>query len=92
MVLVREGLLTLQRWIELMSPAPARILGLETGLAVGQRADITVVDPDRSFKVDAAALQSLSRNTPFDGWEMRGKAVLTIVGGRIVYEALQETR
>ena len=83
--LVEDGVLTLQGLIEKMSTNPARILGLKHGLNVGKSADITIVDPERSFRVDAERLQSLSRNTPFDGWDMKGKAVLTMVGGKIVY-------
>lgn len=92
LALVREGILPLQRWIELMATNPARILGLETGLEAGKKADITVIDPDQTFKVDAEKFQSLSRNTPFNGWEMTGRAVLTVVGGRIVYEALGDPK
>ena len=72
--------------IHKMSTAPAGILGLEHGLKIGQRADITIIDPDVSYGIDAGDFESLSRNTPFDGWEMRGKPVMTIVEGNIVFE------
>lgn len=69
-----------------MSVNPARILGLQAGsLAVGAVADVTVVDPTRRWTVDPARFQSKGRSTPFDGMEMRGRAVLTMVGGRIVW-------
>jgi len=84
--LVDDGILTLQGLIEKMSTNPARILGLENGLTVGQPADITIVDPGRSYRVNADRFKSLSRNTPFDGWDMKGKTVLTMVGGKIVYQ------
>jgi dihydroorotase len=70
-----------------MSTNPAGILGLESDLRVGRQADITIIVPDLSYKVDVADLRSLSRNTTFDGWQLRGKPVLTMVGGRIVYES-----
>jgi dihydroorotase len=54
---------------------------------VGADADVTVIDPDEEWTVDAAALQSRSRNTPFNGWRLRGKVVFTIVGGDIKYRA-----
>ena len=84
--LVSDGVITLTDLVAKMSTNPARILGIENGLKVGNRADITIIDPDRSYRVDADNLRSLSRNTPFDGWEMNGKAVLTMVGGKIVFQ------
>ena len=84
--LVKDGVLSLTRLVEKMSANPAGILGLECGLRVGRPADITIIDPELSYTVDAADFRSLSRNTPFDGWQMKGKPVLTMVGGRIVYE------
>jgi len=55
-------------------------------LKVGQIADITIIDPDMPYRIDADRFQSLSKNTPFDNWEVKGKAVMTIVGGKIVYK------
>ena len=59
---------------------------IENGIKVGRPADITIIDPDCSYQVDAGSFQSLSRNTPFDGWDMPGKAVLTLVGGKVVFQ------
>ncbi len=84
--LVEDGIITITDLVDKMSTNPARILGLECGLNVGSLADITIIDPARGFTVEADSFQSLSRNTPFDGWNMKGKAVLTMVGGKIVYE------
>ncbi len=84
--LVEKGILTFTDLVEKMSVHPARILGLESGLKVGGPADITIIDPDASFIVNADKFRSLSRNTPFDGWEMRGRAAFTIVGGRVVFD------
>ena len=84
--LVEAGIIDITNLIEKMSKNPARILGLKTGLEIGKTADITIIDPEISYCVDADRFQSLSRNTPFDGWEVKGKAVLTMVGGKIVYQ------
>jgi len=84
--LVEDGMITMTVLVEKMSTNPARILGLENGLLIGRTADITIIDPERSYRVNADNFKSLSRNTPFDGWDMKGKAVLTMVGGKIVYQ------
>jgi dihydroorotase len=69
-----------------MTADPARVLGLEKGtLQVGADADITIIDTAREWVVEADRFYSKSRNTPFDGWKMKGRAVKTIVGGRVVY-------
>ena len=83
--LVENKVLTITQLVEKMSTNPARILGLENGLVVGRSADITIIDPDNVYQVDAGSFQSLSRNMPFDGWALKGRAVLTMVGGKIVY-------
>jgi len=87
--LVENGVINMTCLVEKMSTNPACILGLETGLLVGRPADITIIDPERSYRINADNLRSLSRNTPFDGWDMKGKAVLTMVGGKIVYQDQQ---
>jgi dihydroorotase len=83
--LVEAGIIDITNLIEKMSKNPARILGLKTGLEIGKTADITIIDPEISFCIDDDRFQSLSRNTPFDGWDVKGKAVLTMVGGKIVF-------
>jgi dihydroorotase len=84
--LVHPGRITLRRAIELMSVNPARLLNVPGGtLADGAAADITVLAPDLVATVRAASLRSKSKNTPFDGWQLRGGVAATIVGGRIVY-------
>jgi len=85
---VEKGILTLSQLIEKMSKNPARILGLKTDLIQGNAADITLIDLEKTFTVDAGAFHSRSRNTPFNGWQLRGKAVLTMMSGRIVFEDL----
>ena len=81
--LVDEGVLTLPEAIAKLTLAPARILNLLTGrLEAGARADITVFDPEAEVTVDASRFESKSRNTPFDGWRLRGRAIHVIVAGR----------
>jgi dihydroorotase len=84
--LVEDGVLTLPALIEKMSKNPARILGINNNLNEGCRADITIIDSQKAYTVDARRFHSKSRNTPFDGWQVKGKAVLTMVGGRVVFE------
>jgi dihydroorotase len=84
--LVLDGILTLPQLIEKMSTNPARILKISKGsLAPGCDADITVIDLHRAWTVDAGTFCSKSRNCPFDGWDLIGKAVMTIVGGEVRY-------
>jgi len=84
--LVHPGHVSLSRLVELLAVNPARILGVAGGaLTVGTPADITVLAPELAVTVDAQAFRSLARNTPFDGWALRGGVAATIVGGRSVY-------
>jgi len=84
--LLHAGLIGLPRMIELLSVNPARAFNLPGGsLTEGMPADVTVLAPDLRVTVRAAALRSKSKNTPFDGWELRGGIAATIVGGRVVY-------
>jgi dihydroorotase len=91
--LIHRGLVTLSRLIELLSVNPARILNVPGGsLAAGAPADITILAPDLAVTVVAVRMKSKSKNTPFDGWELRGAVAATIVGGRIVYRNYDQTR
>ena len=84
--LVHAGVIGLARLIELLSVNPARILGVPGGsLAEGAPADVTILAPDLAVTVSVARMRSKSRNTPFDGWHLRGGVAATIVGGRVVY-------
>jgi dihydroorotase len=86
--LVAEGKLSLKRLIEMMTTAPARIVGLDRGtLSIGAPADITIIDTGREFTVDPVKFCSKGRNTPFKGWKLKGMCVMTMVGGKVVYEA-----
>jgi dihydroorotase len=84
--LVETGVITMADLIVKMSKNPAKILGIENGLKPGNPADLTIIDPERVHTIDADRFRSKSRNTPFDGRQVKGKAVLTMVGGRIVYQ------
>ncbi|MBU4316944.1 MAG: dihydroorotase [Proteobacteria bacterium] len=86
--LVGQNILTLSALIEKMSINPAKILGIQNHLVPGAYADITLIDPEVIFEVDAAQFKSKGRNTPFNGWQLKGRALLTMVGGRVVFEDL----
>ena len=86
--LVRPEILTLSQAIEKMTIMPARIFGLDV-LGIGRfkpgaKADLTLIDLDMKWKVNSNSFYSKGRNCPFNGWELYGKAILTIVAGRIV--------
>jgi dihydroorotase len=84
--LVHAGLLTVTRLVELLSVNPARVLRVPGGsLSDGTPADISILAPDLAVTVSAARMRSKSKNTPFDGWRLRGGVAATIVGGRTVY-------
>jgi len=85
--LVHDGILTPSQLVERMSAGPARILGLRNwDLSEGAPANVTLIHPDAAFNVDTDRFRSRSRNTPFNGWELKGKAVCTLVSGKVVYE------
>ena len=77
----------LARIVELFTAGPARVLSLSGRgtLARGAQADVTIFDPKKRWTYDAAKSHSRSHNTPFDGWQLTGKVVATVVGGKIVY-------
>jgi dihydroorotase len=86
--LVHDGVFDPVRMVEMMSIAPARLLRLEDAgtLASGARGDVTIIDPNREWTVDPVNFISQSRNTPFAGMKLKGRALMTIVGGEIVYD------
>ena len=86
--LVKRGVITLERLVKLMSTNPRRIFGLEGGIAVGEPADFTVLDLGARWTIDPEKFRSKGHATPFAGWEVEGRAVLTVVGGRTVYDML----
>ncbi|CAN5173915.1 hypothetical protein BH09MYX1_BH09MYX1_33030 [soil metagenome] len=86
--LVREGRLSLMAAIERLTSGPCRVLSLPGGcLKEGAAADLTVVDPEECFVVQADTLESKSKNSPFIGKTMQGRATLTLVGGKMLHDA-----
>ena len=85
--LVASGALSMPDLIRKMSKNPARILNLTREIRPGAIADLTLIDPNAKYRIQAENFRSRSRNTPFDGWEATGRAVGTIVGGKIVWRA-----
>ena len=85
----REYKIPLTRIVELFTAGPARVFDLRGrgSLAKGNVADVTIFDPKKKWTFEAGKSRSLSHNTPFDGWQLTGKVVATIVGGRVVYRA-----
>jgi len=85
--LLEPGILTLSQLVDRMACLPAKVFHLPGGtLKKGSIADVTVFDPARSWTVDPAQFKSKGRNTPYGGRTLRGRALRTIVGGKIVYE------
>ena len=85
----REKRIPLARIVELFSAGPARALNLRGrgSLSRGAPADVTIIDPARRWTFETSKSLSKSRNTPFDGWQLTGKAIATIVGGKFAYRA-----
>ena len=87
--LVHSGLLELEQVVALLSTNPARVLGLPGGsLAPGAPADVTVLDLGRKRQVDPTRFESKGRSTPFAGLVLRGWPVLTVVGGKVVFDGI----
>lgn len=84
--LVREGVITLEKAVELMSEAPRKIFNLGGGLCEGQAADIAVFDLEAEFDVNPEYFHSKGRSTPFEGWHLWGECCLTMVDGKIVWQ------
>ena len=87
--LYHAGVLSLPQVIAKYTVHPASILGVPYGtLRVGSSADVTILDPDYPYEVEATTLRSRSKNSPFLGWRLRGAAVATIVDGEVIFERL----
>jgi len=77
----------IKRLIEMYTVEPAKLLKLEAGkLSAGAAADVTLIDPEHEWTVRIDQFQSASRNSPFDGWKLKGRAVRTIVGGKTIWK------
>lgn len=89
LALVRDKVIDARRLVELMAVNPAAILAVTGGaLSVGAAADLTLIDPEREWVYAADQVVSKSRNTPFLGWKLQGRAVLAMVGGRVRHSLL----
>jgi len=86
--LVEEGIITIEKLIELMCDNPRRIFRFGGCLAEGERADIAVFDVKKEYTVDPSEFASMGKSTPFEGWKLRGRCVLTLKDGRTVYNEL----
>lgn len=84
--LVKTGILSLEKLLELMHTAPARRFGVGTPIAPGQPADLTVFDLEKKWTVDPEKFLSLGRATPFAGWEVQGACKMTLIGGEIAWQ------
>lgn len=84
--LVLEGKLTLERLFEVMSVLPGRLFGLGGLLTVGAPADVAIFDLEARYKVDPSTFRSMGHATPFEGWEVQGRCVMTLVDGRTAYD------
>jgi dihydroorotase len=85
--LVQPGILDWPGLIQLMTAGPARIIGVDKGtLSVGKQADVTIIDPNAQYSIDAATFRSKSRNCPYNGWKVTAAVEKTIVGGEIRFE------
>ena len=85
--LVNKNIISLKKFIELISTNPARILGLKNKgkICIGADADLTILNLYKEIIVDVAQFKSKSRNNPFHQWKLKGTPAMTIVGGKIVY-------
>ena len=84
--LVKGGVISLEKAVDVLAEAPRRIFNLGGGLQEGESADITVFDLEKSFEVDPSTFLSKGRSTPFEGWKLQGECCLTLVDGRVAYE------
>ena len=86
--LVEKGVITLEKLVELMSSAPAKRFGIPGGeIEVGKPANLAVFDIDTEHTIDSSEFASMGRATPFEGWRVRGKCLMTVCAGRTVWRA-----
>ena len=84
--LVKAGVISLEKAVDVLAEAPRRIFNLGGGLQEGEAADIAVFDLEKSFTVDPSTFLSKGHSTPFEGWQLQGECCLTLVDGRVAYE------
>ncbi len=83
--LVKKGIITLEKLIEVMYKKPSERFGIKKGIEVGKLADFTVFDLNKQYKIDPAEFLSMGKATPFKDWEVYGQCLLTVCGGKIAY-------
>jgi dihydroorotase (multifunctional complex type) len=87
MTLVRQKRLSLSQVVFFLAEKPAEIFGLESGaIESGKKADLTILDYNQQFKIDASKFKSKAKFSPYNGWELYGKPVKTIVNGQLVFD------
>ncbi len=84
--LVHDGVISMENLVEKMSKNPGTIINLKTDIKKNAPADITIIDPEIEFEIDSSLFFSKSKNTPFNGYKVKGDTFLTMVKGDIVYE------
>ena len=90
--LVTSGVLPMARFVDALTSAPARIVGLPASrIAEGARADLTLVDPAATWTIDPARLRTKSKNTPFLRRKVTGRVLMTIAAGRVVFEQPEDS-
>jgi dihydroorotase len=93
LLLHKRRAITINRLVEMYTVEPAKLLKIEAGtLSLGSRGDVTIIDANLDWTVNTNEFESLSQNTPFGGWELKGRAVRTIVKGETVWELSQSKR
>ena len=88
--LVLKGVISIEQLFELMSANPRRIFRLGGTLAQGEKADIAVFDTDTEYVIDSSEFASMGKSTPFEGWRVRGRCVLTLKDGKVVYRSIDK--
>ena len=84
--MVKRGYITMEKLVEIMSINPRKLFGIDSGIAVGKKADFVLVDPDKQFVVNPEEFVSKGRFTPFEGKTMYGDILLTVCDGKVVYQ------
>ncbi len=88
--LVNEGHISFEKLVELMSINPRKIFGIDYGIRIGEKADLTIVDKNKEWVVNSSEFVSKGKATPFEGMKLKGDVLLTIYDGEIVYNKLNK--
>ena len=88
--LVLTGVLPMARLVGLMAENPRKLFPIGGGLRVGERADLAAFDLDAAYEIDPSSFRSKGRSTPFAGWRVQGRCVLTVAGGRTAWNEREQ--